>query len=179
MAKKIASKNNTVIGVDPGATTGIFIFEEGKPKKGISFKTFWETIAFFEENKNATFVVENANLNKPTFGYEYAINLIKESGYSYANIKKQLLTFSKKGQNVGMVKMRTTLYLEFFECMGIKHHAIRPIKGMKNVASKKSFYHIIDTNKVKSERNQHVQDAFWTALLYIQHKNKFETQNQK
>ena len=170
---KNQSNNQAIIGIDAGVKTGIFIFENGKPKQGLLFENFWELIAFFEENKDALFVLEDPRKNKPTFGVDYAITTIKKGGFSLKVLRQTLNGFARKGQNVGNVKTRTEIIADYFTHNNLDHLCMKPIQGLKNQQSKGAFLSM--TKDIKTLKNQHTQDAFWYAWYINQNLIKDET----
>lgn len=133
------------IGVDPGKKTGVAIWDK-KEKRiiGLTTTDFWGIIYTIKyQTEPITVVIENPNLNKPTF----------DRG---ANAKAN----TRISQNVGSNKREAELIIDYCKRNSVPCIEVRPNKAKW---SQKEFEQVTG---LKTRTNEHVRDAARLVIGY-------------
>ncbi len=139
-------KYSLVVGIDPDLDkNGVAVLKDGllAELKGLKFTALQ---AFIKAHPDAVYVLEDVELNKPTFNR----NL---------NDKANL----KVAQNVGMVKGVARLIAEFLEEQDCRYTKTRPLIGHLKHAKKDAAYF----NRLTGWEGKSNQDTRDAALLAI------------
>ena len=125
------------IGIDPGSSTGVAIWENGKYSL-IKTLEFWEAVTLLMDylDKEITAVIENPNLNPPVFN----------RGQDYRQAMKI-------AQNVGMNKRDAQLWIDFFKRAEIP---VIEVKPESSKWTKETFYNFTG---YEGQTSQHGRDA--------------------
>ena len=137
-------KDKIYIGIDPGETTGIAVWNSSK-KKFIEFKglKFWDAIKYVTEHLDdydVKLIIENPNMNKAMH-----LSTIKGS-------KSEAMTLNI-AQKVGMNKRDAKLWIDYCKFMQVSFHTVKPIRRKLD----SDMFNRLTGWKERS--NQHSRDA--------------------
>lgn len=138
------------VGIDPGQTTGIAVWDGKKIVKDSCpffgaieiIDTWWQFHA-----PHIQVVIEDPNLNRPTF-----------NRYQGKMDTKTILSMQKIAQNVGMNKRDAQLIIEYCERHFVPYRIVKPTTAKWDAKMLKALTGITDRT------NQHVRDAI--KLVY-------------
>ncbi|HSH25850.1 MAG TPA: hypothetical protein VLA13_09985 [Massilibacterium sp.] len=132
------------IGIDPGKTTGIALWN-GKEIEFMDSMPFWDAIALLDRYEeiipDATVYIENPMLNKPVFAR------------GNKRVVREMIA-----QRVGMNKRDAQLIIEYCNRLGLN------LKQVKPSTSKWSAKELKTITGIDKRTNEHVRDAI--KLVY-------------
>lgn len=161
------------IGIDPGASTGIAIWDRSiKGFRDLKTKSFWEAIFYIQGIKDdldgkidhIMLHIEDPNENSPVFRNKGETESIKEAltfgniDKAYKQIDSVFRVFGRRAQNVGMNKQMARFMIEYFERIGFKITTVRPTKSKMDAKKFKMF------TGYEGRCSQHARDS---ALLVL------------
>ena len=143
------------IGIDPGESTGLAIWDSRQGKITImTTTTFWGAINTIKLNSDSPthihVVIEDCTQNAPVFGIE---NTYRSTKGLHAN---KLRAVARQGINVGTVMEKTKLMIKWLEDNNILHSKVRPTKKSATKLKADTFNNITKWNK---RTNEHQRDA--------------------
>ena len=135
-----------VIGIDPDLqASGVALVREGVIV-GLNNLRFFDLIEFINANRQASFVVEDVEANKPTF-----------------NRHLRAKANARVSQNVGQVKAVARLITEYLESRGLDYIKVKPLMGQVKIAKKDAAYF----NRLTGWENRSNEDNRDAALLAL------------